>query len=442
MPPLTMMANTKPENGGEAGQDRRDDNHATAGRAWSIAASGAHLVQHAATGTLSIRVVESSRSVSIRASRRWTSGVFRSCEHSAASAAMLSIEDSGGDRRSRLRYGCRCASECHFVEARLEVSAMIALISFVRGLSLPCRAPRPLASNSPKMLRIPGLVGRVLHLSDHHARAVQARGRKSGYSCAPARRRPENTCWSRFIQLMGDAARHHHRENRRDDHQHDQPDGNADDLPSDRLPDHFPRPLPRPGLDHAALSQSCGYLRNFGCAHCARRLYGPRRLRHRGKFVLLLASGWIMPAEILQQRHRVLDLDVEFDDVLARQKEEKSPSSGSAYTAETPRYAPTAGNRAATLSLGGCDTNTSDHMPGAGNSTRPTGAERRAGLREHRLENLLHRLVDRPDDGHAVEDLSPKPASRRPMKFAVRNPSSVSATNAITKPVPGTLNGR
>ena len=44
-------------------------------------------------------------------------------------------------------------------------------------------------------------------------------------------------------------------------------------------------------------------------------------------------------------------------------------------------------------------------MPGRGNSTRPTRAEARAGLREQRLEDLLQALVDRPHDRHAVEDV-------------------------------------
>ena len=49
--------------------------------------------------------------------------------------------------------------------------------------------------------------------------------------------------------------------------------------------------------------------------------------------------------------------------------------------------------------------NTSDHMPGAGNSTSADLAEARAGLREQRLEDLLHGLVDRPHDRHAVEQV-------------------------------------
>ena len=53
--------------------------------------------------------------------------------------------------------------------------------------------------------------------------------------------------------------------------------------------------------------------------------------------------------------------------------------------------------------LGGCDRNTSDHMPGAGNSTSATLRKLEPDLREQRLENLLHGLVDRPHDRHAVE---------------------------------------
>ena len=59
-------------------------------------------------------------------------------------------------------------------------------------------------------------------------------------------------------------------------------------------------------------------------------------------------------------------------------------------------------------------------------------AEARAGLREQRLEHLLHGLVDRPHDRHAVEQaLRPSPTSVRPTKLAVRKPSSVSATKAM-----------
>ena len=52
--------------------------------------------------------------------------------------------------------------------------------------------------------------------------------------------------------------------------------------------------------------------------------------------------------------------------------------------------------------LGGCDRNTTDHMPGAGNSTRPTRRKLDPDF-ENSVSKICFRLVDRPHDRHAIE---------------------------------------
>src|SRR6476620_11275733 len=55
-----------------------------------------------------------------------------------------------------------------------------------------------------------------------------------------------------------------------------------------------------------------------------------------------------------------------------RGRKKKKPVVGFGVHGRKTEICSASGNRAATLSLGGCDTNTSDHIPGAGNSTSPT----------------------------------------------------------------------
>ena len=61
------------------------------------------------------------------------------------------------------------------------------------------------------------------------------------------------------------------------------------------------------------------------------------------------------------------------------------------------------GRLSGTSSLGGCEISTIDHMPGDGNSTRPTRRKLEPVAGEQRLEHLLQAAIDRAHHRHAAE---------------------------------------
>ena len=63
------------------------------------------------------------------------------------------------------------------------------------------------------------------------------------------------------------------------------------------------------------------------------------------------------------------------------------------------------GRRVAMSAIAGLDKNTSDHMPGEGNSTSPTFRKLEPVFEKRSLENLFQAFVDRPHHGHAAENV-------------------------------------
>ena len=67
-----------------------------------------------------------------------------------------------------------------------------------------------------------------------------------------------------------------------------------------------------------------------------------------------------------------LDRDVELDDLAAQHIEEESVVGFGVHGMNTETYSSLLGSRAVMSAPGGVERNTSDHMPGTGNSTSPT----------------------------------------------------------------------
>ena len=115
----------------------------------------------------------------------------------------------------------------------------------------------------------------------------------------------------------------------------------------------------------------------------------------------LSLSGCTMPAEI-SSGHRVLDRHVERDEIPAHHVEEKSGGRVGRARQEG-RDMVALRQLVAKSLLGGCDRNTSDHMPGAGNSTSAT-VRKLDPLLENSVSKICFMvLVHRPHDRHAVE---------------------------------------
>ena len=83
------------------------------------------------------------------------------------------------------------------------------------------------------------IVRRRLHLGDHHPAKRQRLLQRADIH---PRQIPVglNVFGGQFVELMGNSSRHYRRQNRRNGHQDDQSQSDAEDLVSDRRPQHQP----------------------------------------------------------------------------------------------------------------------------------------------------------------------------------------------------------
>ena len=108
------------------------------------------------------------------------------------------------------------------------------------------------------------------------------------------------------------------------------------------------------------------------CGGHARSSRSPCRFRKRREFFVHFPLGRIMPA-VIDELRRLLDQDVELDHFAARDvKEESGRGIRRARHEDRGVFLLWLGRWTVMSDPGGVDKNTSHHMPGAGNSTRPT----------------------------------------------------------------------
>ena len=122
-----------------------------------------------------------------------------------------------------------------------------------------------------------------------------------------------------------------------------------------------------------AVTQDHFHLRRLGCN--GRRPVGdPRRVRHARKRrdLLLRVGARLHHAAGHDQRRGVLGAHVDFDDLALRHVEEEAGGRVRRARQEHRDVVLLPRQAAAMSALGGCEISTIDHMPGEGNSTRPT----------------------------------------------------------------------
>ena len=209
--------------------------------------------------------------------------------------------------------------------------------------------------------------------------------------------------------------------------------------------------MPRDGLLRCARNDGGGAsapystftLAGAGCS--AAGIRDARRVRHagqRGGVALLRIGAGLHHAGRHDQGRGVFGAHVDFDDLALRHVEEETRGRFGAQGRNTEMCSSSPGKLAGDVHARRLRDQDDRPHPRRGKLDQADLAEARPLAREQRLEHLLQAAIDRAHHGHAAEQALAEIDHVRPIRLAVRKPSSVSATTATTSPEPGTLNGR